>query len=101
MPPTSYTQDCNADGNDYNPFAIVQQHILTHQYVRTGGVLRAGIVIPSLRAGGGVGDDIISGLLSSEPQIVWDALQPYRIKTTTRKLYPYRQFARRLYRKTG
>jgi hypothetical protein len=21
------------DGNDYNPFAIVQQHILAHQYV--------------------------------------------------------------------
>jgi hypothetical protein len=29
-------QDCNADGNDYNPFAIVQQHILAHQYVKTG-----------------------------------------------------------------
>jgi len=37
-PPASYTQNCDADGNDCNPFAIVQQHILAHQYVKTGPV---------------------------------------------------------------
>ena len=31
----------------------------------------------------------------------WDAFQCYRMNTTTRKLYPCRQFIRRLYRKTG
>ena len=31
----------------------------------------------------------------------WDAFQRYRMNTTTRKLYPCRQFIRRLYRKTG
>jgi len=31
----------------------------------------------------------------------WDAFQKYRIKTDTRKLYPYRLRVRRLYRKTG
>jgi len=31
----------------------------------------------------------------------WDAFQKYRIKTDTRKLYPYRRLVRRLYRKTG
>ena len=31
----------------------------------------------------------------------WEAFQKYRIKTDTRKLYPYRRLVRRLYRKTG
>jgi hypothetical protein len=31
----------------------------------------------------------------------WDAFQCYRMNITTRKLYPCRQFIRRLYRKTG
>lgn len=44
---------------------------------------------------------VIGGLNAVYLNGDWDAFQCYRMNTTTRKLYPCRQFISRLYRKTG